>query len=144
MKDQPNIVARLRAYTQHNRPVLASDLKEAADELVHLRKTLESFVRGVQSAAGIEESPDDLSMEGLGRIVDRVGDLRDATRNETESTAVVATLPTERFDEIERRLALLESSLRITRRRLVMAGEAMQGGDGMEAAKVMMGFRDAS
>ncbi len=38
MTDRPDIVARLRAYTRDNRPVLASDLKEAADEIERLRR----------------------------------------------------------------------------------------------------------
>src|SRR5688572_6481525 len=40
MKDQPDIVARLRAYTRHDRPVLSSDLKEAADYIEQLRHEL--------------------------------------------------------------------------------------------------------
>lgn len=146
MTAQPDIVARLREYTRHNKPVLASDLKEAADDLEHLRKTFESFVRGVSLAAGLEPSEDDVSMEGLGRITHRVMSIRDGrdharaewTRLDAESRATEGHRPgalvppatTERFDEIDRRLALLESRVRLTERRLAVTAAVMdEAGD---------------
>lgn len=142
MTDRPDIVVRLREYTRHNKPVLASDLKEAADELEHLRKTFESFVRGISLAAGLEPSHDDVSMEGLGRITHRVMDIRDGrdharaewTRLDADARAAGGHRPgfvppttDQRFDDIDRRLALVESSVRRNTHRLDAARDALSG-----------------
>ena len=142
MTDRPDIVTRLREYTRHNKPVLASDLKEAADEIEHLRKTFDSFVRGISLAAGLEPSHDDVSMEGLGRITLRVTDIRDGldharaewTRLAAETSAAeghrpgFVPPPAPSWDDVDWRIAELESRMRRTEQRLQMAANVIDGG----------------
>lgn len=51
MTDRLDIVARLREYTRHNKPVLASDLKEAADHIEELRRKVD-YLLAVERGAG--------------------------------------------------------------------------------------------
>ncbi len=156
MSDPQDIVARLRAYTQHDRPVLSSDLKNAADyveqlrreliaanahrdihrddlaaarrradraaeENAHLNNTLELFVQGIQSAAGIG----DLRCERDAARTNCKTSLESlvAAEDHRQETPIPTTV--ERFDEIERRMAELESRVRKTERRLANVATTM-------------------
>lgn len=111
---------------------LVRKVKSVHDNHEYITKTFDSFVRGILLAAGLEPSHDDMSMEGFGRITERVKNLRygrdharaEWTRLDAEARTVEAHRPgfvpittEDRFDEIDRRLALLESSARRTAQR---------------------------
>lgn len=148
MKDKPDIVARLRAYTQHNRPVLASDLKEAADELQTRQHLVDQFARllrhlfeGVHEAVGSTTVPPintqtAVELVGMVRALRHDRDaLTPADMPEAVEVPPAVTPRTERLDEFERRLALLESSVRTTMRRFSLAADAINA-PGSEWAKL--------
>jgi len=159
MKDQPDIVARLRAYTQHDRPVLSSDLKEAADCIGQLRHELVAAITQRNNRAealmdaldNLDRFTDDSAMAagarlnpGTGRreIVKAVSALRrdrdallpqdlqvdDVTVATTGHIpgALIPPTTTERLDEIDRRIAELESRVRLTERRLEVAALSLR------------------
>ena len=79
MTEKPDIVARLRAYTRNNSPVLASDLKEAADEIASLRSLLTTepasliaFARRVSEQIGHAFDPH----KNISSVWTAVGDVR--------------------------------------------------------------------
>jgi len=147
MKEQPDIVARLRAYTQHNRPVLASDLKEAADAIDALRRDAESsrrafgdsllvgLVHRLCDALGRPPPPNAFDRDGLRGLVDEVAALRRERdglipgdlpeEDEDDAVRPRAMTTAERLDEADRRIALLESSVRLTEHRLRAAASTM-------------------
>lgn len=175
MTDLHDIVTRLREYTRHNLPVLASDLKEAADEIANLRSllatepaSLVSFARRVSEQAGHsfdENESCSVVYAAVGEVRrerdalhGRLCDIADATSyrgvplagpglvehvrkvvrdrdallpqdllvDEPPSPAVAAEghrpgfiiPPAPSWDEVDRRIAELESRVRLTERRL--------------------------
>lgn len=151
MKEQPDIAARLRACTQHNRPVLASDLKEAADAIDALRRDAESsrrafgdsllvglvhrLVHRLCDALGRPPPPNAFDRDGLRGLVDEVAALRRERddlipgdlpeEDEDDAVRPRAMTTAERLDEADRRIALLESSVRLTEHRLCAAASTM-------------------
>lgn len=157
MSDQQDIVARLRAYTQNDRPVLSSDLKNAADYIEQLRHELDTALEHRNAAradaddvrkdrrhlaTAVAEALDlktvDLNVFVSDRdiavaAIKRLRAERDCLRAKTAGVAAEGHRPgtfippttTERFDEIERRIALLESSMRITMHRFDSAAAEM-------------------
>jgi hypothetical protein len=172
MTDKTDIVARLRAYTRHDRPVLSSDLKEAADELEKLRRDLTAgrgydggdFVpfnlnnavrvrltekgQAKLAQAGVSATRDGgwyrmqmhALMEAFGPIKWAMHDYIsmqcevEAERLQEPEQSDAAARPGEphpasglakRMNDLDARIARLESSVRLTERRLMLAAASL-------------------
>ena len=205
MTDRTDIVARLREYTRHNKPVLSTDLKEAADHIEDMRRKVEyllvverganesaqaqalSLARRVSEQAGHQFDPH----ENISHVWTAVGDVRrerdalhrrlcdiaDATAyrgvplvgpdlvehvrkvardrdallpkdiddnfaspfvNHDAAPAIAAEghrpgfvpPPALSWDDVDRRIAELESRVRLTQRRLELAAMTLSASDG--------------
>jgi hypothetical protein len=144
MTDKTDIVARLRAYTQDNSPVLSSDLKEAADEIQVLRSTAvqngDTYHKLLchlfySVSASLERPAPPLNSGTVGALIGAVKEMRDEVV-EWRSQAITSpprrpgeSQPTggfaERMNELDARIARLESSVRLTERRLMLAAASM-------------------
>lgn len=119
MTEKPDIVARLRAYTRHDRPVLSSDLKEAADYIEQLKTELTTAIDQRNAARCRTHGG------GVGTLVDPPASVASPHRpGESQPAGGLA----ERLNDLDRRLAELESSVRLTNHRLDMAAGIIDRG----------------
>jgi hypothetical protein len=119
-----DIVKRLRKYADEYAPVPVEDLRAAADEIERLRR-----LDGAMPPGYVLERLDD-GMWWWGETAECLDGTSYAERNRCIAAAwahhASAIRPPTSFDELERRVAMLESSARRTGYRIDAAAAAMK------------------